>query len=200
MQDQGSVTLVLREVRDGDDEAVGKLWLRYFERLADIARRHLPKGPTLVEDEEDVALKALQSFVVGHRQGRFGELKGRDQFWKLLALIATRKAQNVIRHEKAKKRGGGEVKSGSILSRVFAEEPTSQDMAEIQDELHRLLNVVLAGRDELRRVACLMLEGFDNKEIARQSQCTVRTVQRRFELICTLWEQDVEPRLENAQI
>ena len=102
-----------------------------------------------------------------------------------------------IRHENAKKRGSGQIQSGTILSRVFSEEPTAQDVAEIRDEVRRVLNVVLAGEDELRRIVCLMLEGLDNKEIANELQCTVRTVQRKFELICKLWEQDAEPRIQS---
>lgn len=56
----GSVTRWIGDVKEGDRDAMERLWSRYFERLAVLARKRLSAGrhPAGAADEEDVALSA----------------------------------------------------------------------------------------------------------------------------------------------
>src|SRR5689334_15784627 len=54
-----SVTHLIGRARAGDEGAAQKLCDLYFERLAGLARKQLPRGERRVADEEDIANIAL---------------------------------------------------------------------------------------------------------------------------------------------
>src|SRR5262249_9985475 len=65
----GSVTRWIRAIKRGADSAAPRLWERYFDPLVRLAKARLGRSPRRVADEEDVALSALNSFVVALRDG-----------------------------------------------------------------------------------------------------------------------------------
>ena len=67
-----------------------------------------------------------------------------------------------------------------------ASEPTPADAAAFNDELERRLRAL--GDPVLRRIALCKLEGYTNKEIARElDNCTERTIERKLVRIRTRW-------------
>ena len=65
-RDQGSITRWFSDLRAGEDEAARRLWDRYFDRLVSLARSELrARRREAVEDEEDAALNAFDSFCRG---------------------------------------------------------------------------------------------------------------------------------------
>ena len=82
------------------------LWERYFDRLVRLARKRLACRAGGVEDEEDAALSAFDSFCAGLARGRFTELGDRDDLWKLLVVITARKAAAQVDRRRTLKRGG----------------------------------------------------------------------------------------------
>jgi hypothetical protein len=90
----GSVTCWLGNLKEGDLAAAQPLWERYFTRLVGVARGKLQKmrRTSAGEDEEDAALSAFNSFCGGIARGRFPQLADRDDLWKLLVVITARKA------------------------------------------------------------------------------------------------------------
>src|SRR4051812_207164 len=90
----GSVTRWIGDLKAGDAAAAQPLWERYFHRLVFLARARLraSRRPSVVEDEEDAALSAFQSFCDGAARGRFPRLTDRDDLWRLLVVITARKA------------------------------------------------------------------------------------------------------------
>ena len=197
MAEEGSVTRWLFGVLDCDNESVRRIWERYYHRLVQLARKNLDARAWGGIDEEDVALSALHSFVRRAETGEFRDLQGRDELWRLLAIITKRKALNVIRREMALRRGGGvRIETESAIGQVFRDEPTPDQTVELLDEAHRLLDVVLArGEPRLRAIAVRKLQGDDSAEIARQLGVSRRTVERKFQLIRKLWEADLESRV-----
>ena len=181
----GSVTVWLDQLRHGDRQAARPLWERYFGRLVAVARDRLRGARPAAADEEDVALSAFDSFCRAAEQGRFPRLDDRDDLWRLLAVIAERKAVNLIRAEGRQKRGGGRVQADSALAWVAGSEPTPEFAALVAEECRRLLDGL--GDDSLRRVALLKMEGYANEEIAQQLGCALRTVERKLGLIRGLW-------------
>src|SRR5262249_45699389 len=87
MSSDGSVTALLERLKDGDHEAAGLLWQRYYPRLVALARQKLLGAPRRVADEEDVVLSAFNNFCRRAEQGHFPDLKDRDGLWALLVVV-----------------------------------------------------------------------------------------------------------------
>lgn len=186
----GTITQWIAELRQGHESAVQALWELYFDRLVGLARRKLATAPRRLADEEDVALSAFKSLCLGAAQGRFTELRDRDNLWPLLVVLTVRKAQDLMKHERRQKRGGnrmanaphGEIDPENLLSR----EPTPELSAMLAENCERLLERLEPAQ---RQIAQLKLEGHANAEIATQLGCGLRTVERRLELIRRIWDQ-----------
>lgn len=195
---EGSVTRWIGDLKAGDFAAAQPLWERYFERLVRLARgklRATRKGSP-VEDEEDAALSAFNSFCDGAARGRFPLLSDRDDLWRLLVVITARKACAQVQRRMRRKRGAGQVLGeGDLpgadidlpgdLDQVIGEEPTPEFAAMVAEECRRLLEAL--DDDSLRRVALDRMEGYTNDEIAARLGCARRTVARRLDLIRTIW-------------
>jgi DNA-directed RNA polymerase specialized sigma24 family protein len=67
-----------------------------------------------------------------------------------------------------------------------AAEPTPELLAEFADTSSALIEAL--GTDNLKDVALLRIEGFDDCEIASRLQCSRSTVQRRLVMIRKIWE------------
>jgi DNA-directed RNA polymerase specialized sigma24 family protein len=195
--EQGSVTRWIAELKGGDRQAVQPLWERYFGRMAELARARL-RAVRLKDagrDEEDAALSAFDSLCAGVAGGRFPQLDDRDDLWRLLVVITSRKVLIQARRQLRQKRGGGNVRVASdlavagsgdddddhLLARVVSTEPTPEFAAMVAEEYRRLLDRL--GNDALRRVAILRAEGATGDEIAAKLGCTRRTVVRQLSLI-----------------
>jgi len=195
-----SVTHWIEQAREGDDAAAQALWERYFHRLVALARNKLAGSPTRAEDEEDVALCALNSFFEGARKGRFPLLKDRHGLWPLLAKITERKALNLREKSRAKKRGSGLVRGESAFIQARHDDfgpgienapdlGPDDEFAAGMNELCNDLMSKLQGDESLMKIARLKLEGYTNAEIAEKLGRVSRTIERKLELIRSLWSQ-----------
>jgi DNA-directed RNA polymerase specialized sigma24 family protein len=195
MNNDGSITRCIAELLGGNQDAAQILWERYFPRLVRLARAHLGQLPRRAADEEDVALSAFDSFCEGAGKGHFPRLEDRDDLWPLLVVITKRKAIDLIQHERCARRGGGLVEGESALDypgqegagieQVLGHEPTPEEAAAVAEELRGLLAAL--GDDGLRSVAQWKLEGHTNDEIAARLGCVTRTVERKLEVIRSIW-------------
>ena len=201
MSPDGSVTRWIAELEFGRaDEAQQELWRRYFRRLAGLAKLKLGETPRTAADEEDVATAALSSFFTGAAQGQFPQLHDRDDLWPLLAKITAHKALDQQRYLLAEKRGGGRVRGDSAMTgpvdscadwpATFVEDALGPDYLVAMDEQCARLMAVLPD-DELRQIARRRLEGFKNREIAKELGVIERTVERRLHLIRSLWSEEM---------
>jgi RNA polymerase sigma factor (sigma-70 family) len=190
-----TVTAWIQGVARGDSVAAEGLWHRYYERLVRLARRKLEGRPRRVADEEDVAQLAFHSFCRAAREGRFPDLKDRDELWRLLVKITARKVVDLIRYNaREKRRVLGEsaiVKPDSDgqvagLDRIIGESPTPEFAAQVADQCRHLLEGL--GDRELQALAVAKMEGRTNEEIAREMDCSIRTVERQLRLIRKKWE------------
>jgi DNA-directed RNA polymerase specialized sigma24 family protein len=193
--DRGSVTRWIADLKDGDRQAVQPLWERYFTRMANLARARLRavRVKDAAHDEEDAALSAFDSLCAGLARGQFPNLSDRDDLWRLLVVITSRKVLVQARRQLRQKRGGGNVRPASdladdrdlddddLLVRIVSNEPTPEFAATVAEEYRRLLDRL--GNDGLRQVAVLRMEGATGEEIAAKLGCTRRTVVRQLSLI-----------------
>jgi DNA-directed RNA polymerase specialized sigma24 family protein len=191
MDDSESVTQWIAEIKaggEGVDVAQQELWSRYFDRLVALARARLAGAPRGAEDEEDVALSALNSFFGAIGRQRFPLLEDRDNLWSLLASITARKAINQRKRQLAAKRGGGkqlDASQSEVLAQLVDEALTPAHVMAMNDECRRLM--LSLDDPTLERIARLKLEGYTNEEIAEQSGIALRTVERKLNRIRHVW-------------
>lgn len=200
---------LLERLRDGDDQAAGELWQRYFHRIVRLAGKRLPASLRRTRDEEDVALSAFHSFVAGVQADRFPNLAGPDNLWGLLIVLTTRKVQAHMRHHTRQKRGGGRVRGESVFLTREDREPAAGIMgvaggqqepaleAEMTEAVEELLRVL--GEPDLREIAIMRMEGFLVDEIATQLEMSKRAVERRLQLIRKIWTETEQPETDKPE-
>ncbi len=197
MANDNSVTIWLDAAKAGDDQAIGKLWDRYFQRLVRLAARKIPGHQRRDVDEEDVALSAFHTFCDRAGRGQFPELAGRDELWRLLVVITSRKALAVARNRACQKRGGGRIVGESALLEAadseepglagfLSREPSPEFAAQLTEGYRRLMEAL--GSQSLRTVAQMRLEGHQSQEIGRRLEISPRSVERKLCLIRQIWE------------
>jgi RNA polymerase sigma factor (sigma-70 family) len=197
MSSGGSVTKWIRAVEKGDDDAVRKIWERYFDDLVRLCRKRL-SGRVRVQDEEDVVLSAFDSFCRGAKAKRFPDLHDRNNLWKLLVVISARKANRVITSERTQKQGGGRVINETALQNgtdvgldeIVSHELTPEFAAQVTEEYERLVDSLQS--DSQRAVALFKLEGYTNDEIAEKLECSKRSVERKLWAIRTIWSKELQ--------
>ena len=164
--------------------------------MVDLARSRLraTERTDAVSDEEDAALSAFESLCAGPARGRFPQLADRDDLWRLLVVITTRKVMAQARRQHRQKRGSGHVRLASdlfdagggddeddILARAVGSDPTAEFAAIVAEEYRLLLERL--GDDALRSGAILRMEGETTEAIAGKLRCARRTVARQLALI-----------------
>lgn len=196
---ENSVTRGIVGLKTGDPEAARRLWERYFQKLTHLARKKLGNAPRGIADEEDVALSVFRALCSGAADGRFSHLSDRNDLWILLLALTKCKAVDQVRREKARKRGGDEHFTnlgaaldgdGLDLNDLAGEDPTPEFVVMMQEEHQRLL--ALLRTDEMRQIAMWRIEGHSNEDMARRLGVSVRTVERKLNLIRTRWSGELE--------
>jgi DNA-directed RNA polymerase specialized sigma24 family protein len=192
---QGSVTRWIEGLKGGDPEALDRIWSRYFERLAVLARRRLSASRRRAgaDDEQDAALSALHSLWDRATGGRLPDLRGRDELWRLLVVITARKAAGQVARESRQKRGGGKILDegaldpygADVLAQFVGGEPTPEFVAMVAEEIARRLDDLVD--PALRQVAVLRMEGYSNREIAERLGCALRTIERKLDVVRRFW-------------
>jgi DNA-directed RNA polymerase specialized sigma24 family protein len=192
-----SVSEWLVGLKSGEAVAVERLWRRYACELVNLARTNLGNFPKALADEDDVAQSVFSSMCRGAAAGRFAELKSRDELWWLLLRISKQKVVNYIRRESAQKRGFSVVYNESdapiagtgsgflVLDQLIGDAPTADLIVSLDEEFHRLLGLLDDKR--LQKIAILRVEGYTVPEIANRLTISIRSVERKLQLIREAW-------------
>lgn len=189
-----SVTPWLEALKRGEEAAARELFHEVFGRLTRLARRRLGGRRLKSADEEDVALSVFDSFCRRTEHGRFTRLRNRDDLWKLLIRLTTRKAKDYVRASLALKRGGGDVRGESALTagasggidQAAVDELTPLMRIAVAEECRRLLAAL--DDDTARSIAVWKFEGYTDREIAAKLGCVERTVLRKVKRIRDKWK------------
>ena len=189
----GSVTRLIRSFRGGDPAAFEDLWQRYFDRLVAMATR------LAASVGEDAALSAFHSFHRRARRGDFPNLDDRNDLWVQLMTLTRQKIIDTRRRDNALKRGGG-VKTiresdlpgagddgdGPGLAEIVGHEPDPEFAAMMTEQCRALLEAL--GDDQLRAIALMKMGLHTHQEIADKFDRSLSWVNRKLDLIRTLWE------------
>ena len=196
------VTVWMKELAHDSPEAIEHIWNEYYSKLVIFAKRRMDVLPKRDVDEEDVALSAIHSLYRGVQEGRFPQFNNRDDLWKLLLTIASRKIKKRIRHQVAQKRGGGMVRGESVFGSVS--QAGGLDQAVVVEPSPEFAGQVISSCDELleelqdpvlRDIALLKLEGYTNEEVADKLNCATRSVERKLKRIRSIWKEEVTEEL-----
>jgi len=205
MSDESSHDSVARwiaKLKEGDEQAAQRLWERYYEKLVQYARKRMSGLPRRVADEEDMAIRAFDSFYRGVSNGRFPQLEDHNDLWQILVMITARKVINERNYHRRQKRGGGKVRGESVfasagrgienrqLEQIVGDEPAPEFAAEVAESLQQLLEQL----DDalLRQTAIAKMEGYSNHEISERLGCSLRSVERKLKTIRSIWSRTLE--------
>jgi RNA polymerase sigma factor (sigma-70 family) len=209
--EEGSVTCYIHDLIGGGktDHAAEALWVRYYDRLVKLARKHLRLGARVIADEEDAALSAFDSFCRAAAAGRFPRLGGRDALWRLLVTITARKVCDQIVYETAQMRdvrrtwnetelAAAHPSDGSRvgLEQIIGREPRPEFAAILAEQFQARLDRL---NNSQREIALLKMEGYGNTEIAERLSCSVSTVERKLNLTRKIWESQETARDERRK-
>jgi DNA-directed RNA polymerase specialized sigma24 family protein len=183
---RGSVTTWLDGLKAGREGAAQELWNRYFAQLVPLARRQL-QGVARDADEEDVALSALKSAMLGVQQNRFPDLNDRTGLWPLLVAITARKAVNERRRQRAKKRDRAAERPLADEQLIAGSDPSPDFAIRLAEEIDRLVHSL--GDDTLQTIAERKLQGYANEDIAKELNVSTRTVVRKLARIRQEWDE-----------
>ncbi|MCA9170201.1 MAG: hypothetical protein KDB23_21135, partial [Planctomycetales bacterium] len=196
VQMSGSISIHIRDLREGDGDAAHFIWGRFFPQLKRLAKLKLAGLRDPMADEEDVAVNAFASFCRGVESGRFDQLENRDDIWQVLLMLTVRKAVDQRRYAGRDKR---RIDAGSLsapneplvvtreeLEGVVCAEPTPDFAVMLAEQFHGLIEQL--EQPDLQKIALAKLEGYTDAEIADQLQVARRTVVRKLRLIRSIWE------------
>ena len=196
--DHASVSVWLAQMKEGGEAAAQQIWERYYERLVAMARQRIRGAHQQIGDEEDVAISVFESFYRAAENGRFPDLSGRDDLWRLLLRMAARKIIDQRRRSQTVRRGGDEtiqpiVSEGTdgeqMIIQVIGEEPSPDMVMMMTESCEELLEHL--GDETLRNIAVAKMEGYSNSELADRFNCSERTIERRLHLIREKCQQEI---------
>ena len=131
--------------------------------------------------------------------GRFDQLKNRDDLWSLLVAIAGKKAVDQVRRQTSQKRGGTGLRGESVFQNAATDpagfdqfldaEPTPEFLMLVEEENQHLFDLL---RDETQRdIARYRLAGYSNEQIAEKVGISLRSVVRKLGVIKEVWSQEL---------
>ena len=191
-------------LRNGGSDAARTIWDEYCSRVKGLAHNMLGKASLNVTDESDIAASVFESVFDGAAQGRFPDLKSRDELWWLFATITHQKVVNEIRRQNRQKSGRGRTRTeselnnghsdGFSLQNIMADETLPESIAAFKDEQERLLGMLKS--EQLKKIAALRLGGHTHIAIADQLSICERTVKRKCDLVRDLWQKVLDAMTE----
>lgn len=197
MSSSHSVTMLIGQLKAGNEEALSGLLRRYWPMLVGLARARLGEGVRRGADEEDVAQEAFWSFFRTLKKGQIPRLNDRRDLLAMLSHIVACRAINQIKREiGTAKRGAGRVMGESVfdhndaswrgIDHVSDEAISPEEQAALSDCYEYYLNRL---PESLRELAQMHLAGMTNKEMATQLHCVERTVERKLALLRQRWRE-----------
>lgn len=184
MEEPGDRTLA-NQCQDGNEEAFGKIFERYADKLCRLARSRISERLSARIEAEDVVQSVFRTFFGRVQQHRF-TFKEQDDLWKLLVSMTLNKLRNKVDFHTAAKRDvsaekpiGGSSTSPSAFD-VDGETPSPAAVVAFVDLLEHFMNEL---RDNDRKILELKLQDLTQEEIAAEVGCTERTVRRVLDRI-----------------
>ena len=179
--EQQEMDWLIKGLTSGDGEAIGSFIDQFGKPLERIASGKISPQMARRFGAQSVAMSVCRTFVRRSGEGLF-ELEDGDAMWRLLCAITLTKIREKVRFHRREKRDidreiqAKETDDGRA-SDHFAPVESSDPAAEI--EFADALQHLISGLDEdEQKLVELKTRNVDNEEIAREFDCSERTVRR----------------------
>lgn len=171
-----------------DDDAVGRVFAIYSQRLAHLAACRIDPQLDRRFDGEDVVQSVFRTFFRRHEEGDF-DINTDQQLWNLLVTITIFKTRTYARRHKADKRDVAVEQELPEHFGFLAQVPLAEDAIALWEEV----DLVLAGLPQKAGlILAARLEGKSKSEIADELGISRQTVHR----LCTLLDQRLRERFD----
>jgi RNA polymerase sigma-70 factor (ECF subfamily) len=176
ISDESSDGSLLRQLRRGSQDAATQLYLRYVQRLRELAAARAPADLAARVDADDIVQSVFRIFFTRAQQGQYAVPSGED-LWQLLLVITMNKIRGCHRfHRKAKRdvRQTTSVQGFDEMEHVCLQH---KDVGQaflaltVQETLGSLA-------ERHRRIVELRVAGHEVADIARMIGRSKRTVER----------------------
>jgi DNA-directed RNA polymerase specialized sigma24 family protein len=114
----GTISMLLEQCKQGDEEALRLLCLKYWDELIALARRRFGSLPRVAVDDADVVNSALMAFWTKARRGELPGVRDSGQLHAWLITVVANKVVSEIRRQKAQKAGGGRRSDALLLEQL----------------------------------------------------------------------------------
>jgi RNA polymerase sigma-70 factor (ECF subfamily) len=179
--DSSSFPQLLSKLRQGDDDAAGRIFDVFARRLVELARQRLNQRLLQKIDPEDVVQSVFGTVFLRLRAGQF-EVGGWDSLWGLLTCVTVHKCCKWIDYFGAQGRDPArEVRldgddSGAGTGReLFDRKPTPDEAAALADLVEQSLHGL---KPQEQEIVGLRLQGESVPEIAPRGGCSESKVNR----------------------
>ena len=187
----GSVSLLFQSLQKGDSKSATKIFVRYFPRLLKLAQKVLATH-SLPAEADDTVQEAFLQFFNSVSLGSYDQPLRRDDLMRILSMITVQKARKQLAREAAEKRGDGRVKLESQIasnsgSGSFRLDSQMGSFSTAECDLIVAEMFEMLGED-LREVAIMRLAGYTNPEIKVLLKTSLRSIERRVQIIRATWK------------
>jgi RNA polymerase sigma-70 factor (ECF subfamily) len=166
---------LLRDFRQGDQDAARLLYQRYAERLRALTRSKFSPDLAGRVDDDDIVQSVFGSFFRGVNNGSYDVPAG-EELWNLFLVITVNKIRAKGAHHRAAKRDVRHTAGGEGIDQapdVLASE--GQACAFLKMSVEEALQRVPREQEKVIR---LRMEGYEVEEIAKAVGRSKRTVER----------------------
>ena len=154
---------------------------QFIPRLLGIADRQLTQGLKRKFDADDLVASLCRSVIRREQEGRFA-FSDNEELWKLLVIALKRKIYNKVRDESTQKRDyklEASFDQSTFLAAVSSE-PSPEDAIEFEELMARITDQL---DETTKKILELKLSGMNNREIAKELDCSERNVGRKLVLL-----------------
>lgn len=166
---------LLNRYRRGDGDAATQLYLRYAERLRNMAIANTSNELRQRVDQDDVVQSVFRTFFRRVSKGQYDAPEG-DVLWKLLLVIGLNKIRAMATYHRAGKRDIGKTVASDVQFELL-DKGQSSDMGltVLQMTIEELLSQM---PDQYREIVDRRIAGYEVAEIAQMTNRSKRTVER----------------------
>lgn len=192
VEDTGSVSNWLKELKIGDQNAVEAIWNRYYQRVVEFAIQKMRMNPDRAVDGEDIAQLTMHRFCLNATSGNYPDLDDRQQLWDLLVVYTLNRIRKHLRECNRNKRSGMhrlvfEFKRSQAIEDLRSPEAPTIMADMVQSWLDRLDREDPSG--QLKQIAIWSMEDISGSEIARIMKKRKSAILQQIRLIRLLWEE-----------
>lgn len=165
---------LLRRYKSGNSDAATALYVRYANRLQQIAHSQTDPRLSLHVDPEGIVQSVFRTFFRRVSDGHYDVIES-EELWKLFLVIALNKIRRNANHHRAAKRNVLKTRS---LNEELGEVGSPDDQMALET-LRMTIHEILQNVPEAQRaVVVLRIEGYEVQEIADRVGRSKRSVER----------------------